>query len=175
MEAFAEEGLDTPSLDAISARAGYTRGAFYVHFKDRDDLVAAVMERVIGQLLELFVATGGTTLDLHRTIRGFATAVADGSFPVQSAVLSHQLMQACARSPYLRERYASLLRGAMHRVADVARAGQQENDVRNDVDPERLGELLVAIVLGVQTLTELELSVDAVGAGEVLVTAFRSK
>src|SRR5258708_36557590 len=45
LEVFSAEGLDTPSLDAICARAGCTRGAFYVHFKDRDDLVAAAMER----------------------------------------------------------------------------------------------------------------------------------
>ena len=35
---FAEHGFDAPSLDAICARAGYTRGAFYVHFRDRSDL-----------------------------------------------------------------------------------------------------------------------------------------
>ncbi|MBM4360960.1 MAG: TetR family transcriptional regulator, partial [Deltaproteobacteria bacterium] len=36
MAAFASEGLDAPSLDSICERAGYTRGAFYVHFKDRN-------------------------------------------------------------------------------------------------------------------------------------------
>ena len=45
IEAFAEQGLDGPSLDDICARAGYTRGAFYVQFKDRDDLIVAVTER----------------------------------------------------------------------------------------------------------------------------------
>ena len=34
LKLFHEEGFDGPSLDAICARAGYTRGAFYVHFKD---------------------------------------------------------------------------------------------------------------------------------------------
>src|SRR4051812_40727719 len=43
---FAEQGLDGPSLDAICERAGFTRGAFYVHFRDRDELLQAVMERV---------------------------------------------------------------------------------------------------------------------------------
>ena len=41
MDAFSEEGVDLPSLDAICARAGFTRGAFYVHFKDREDFFAA--------------------------------------------------------------------------------------------------------------------------------------
>src|SRR5688500_7521180 len=55
---FAEHGLDTPSLDAICARAGYTRGAFYVHFKDRDDLIAAVMEHVTSAFIDAMIATG---------------------------------------------------------------------------------------------------------------------
>ncbi len=169
-EAFAEEGLEAPSLDAICARAGYTRGAFYVHFRDRDDLVAAVMERVTEAQLNLFVQSAGAG-DLRRTIEGFARAVAEGGFPLRTAVLSHQLMQACARSPLLKERYATLLRGAMRRVADVACRGQGEGSVRSDIDAERLGELLVAIVLGVQTLYELDVSVDAPGAARVLTTA----
>ena len=38
-----EHGWETPSLDAICARAGYTRGAFYVHFQDRDEFETAVL------------------------------------------------------------------------------------------------------------------------------------
>ncbi|MGH7328029.1 MAG: TetR family transcriptional regulator, partial [Polyangiaceae bacterium] len=44
---FAEKGVDGPSLDGICARAGFTRGAFYVHFRDRDDLLVAVVDRVL--------------------------------------------------------------------------------------------------------------------------------
>ena len=49
---FAAHGVDAPSLDAICARAGYTRGAFYVHFRDREELMVAVVERVMGGFLE---------------------------------------------------------------------------------------------------------------------------
>ena len=45
-----EHGLDTPSLDAICARAGYTRGAFYVHFKDRDDFLVAVTDWALSSI-----------------------------------------------------------------------------------------------------------------------------
>lgn len=167
IEAFAAEGLEAPSLDAICARAGYTRGAFYVHFRDRDELIAAVMERVIEALLGLFLQSAGTG-DLRRTIDGFATAVAQDGFPLPSAVMSHQLMQACVRSPLLKDRYATLIRGAMRRVSEVARRGQADGSVRTDIEAERVGELLIAIVLGLQTLSELEVEVDAPGAAGVL-------
>src|SRR6266545_6764537 len=62
---FSERGLSAPSLDAICARAGYTRGAFYVHFADRDELIAAVMEKVTGVLLDALIATGDAAMDLE--------------------------------------------------------------------------------------------------------------
>ena len=44
---FQEQGLDAPSLDAICEAAGKTRGAFYVHFEDREAFQVAVMERIL--------------------------------------------------------------------------------------------------------------------------------
>src|SRR5437762_11352292 len=55
MAAFGAEGLDA-SLDGICARAGYTRGAFYVHFRDRDDFLVAIMDRVGEEFLAALFA-----------------------------------------------------------------------------------------------------------------------
>src|SRR5688572_24827364 len=55
---FIEHGPSAPSLDAICDRAGYTRGAFYVHFKDREDLLVAVMDRVLGDLVRAVGVAG---------------------------------------------------------------------------------------------------------------------
>src|SRR5262249_622232 len=75
LEAFAAEGLDAPSLDAICARAGFTRGGFYVHFKDRDDFLVAVMEDVLGRFLDAVIATGDEAHDLGHTIERFTGAL----------------------------------------------------------------------------------------------------
>src|SRR4249920_604423 len=76
MAAFTEKGVDLPSLDAICARAGYTRGAFYVHFRDRADLLVAVVEHAMTAFMDTVIATGGAGHDLERTIDRFAAAVA---------------------------------------------------------------------------------------------------
>src|SRR5678816_2963257 len=73
--AFREEGLDAPSLDSICARAGYTRGAFYVHFKDRDDFLIAVMSNVVQGFMDAIIATGDAAMDLQKTIDTFVGAV----------------------------------------------------------------------------------------------------
>lgn len=174
IEAFAEEGLEAPSLDAICERAGYTRGAFYVHFRDRDDLVIAVMERVTGVLLDTLIATGDAALDLERTVRTFADAVAAGAYPVPGSVRSHQILQACARSETIRERYVQTLGEAVRRVTHVIRRGQEAGSVRCDLDPAQTANLLIALVLSVQTLREVDYPFDVKAACDTLLSMVRA-
>lgn len=42
---FAAKGVSAVTLEAISCRAGVTRGAFYWHFKDKSELLTAIHER----------------------------------------------------------------------------------------------------------------------------------
>jgi len=73
---FAEKGLDLPSLDAICARAGFTRGAFYVHFRDREELLGAVMERVLDAVLDAVMGTEGAANDLETIVARYVTVAA---------------------------------------------------------------------------------------------------
>jgi TetR/AcrR family transcriptional regulator, transcriptional repressor for nem operon len=171
---FAEHGLEAPSLDAICARAGYTRGAFYVHFKDRDELIAAVMQRLIGAFLDAMIATGDAGADLERTVTMFAEAVENGAFPFQASVRSSHVLEACARAPIVRDRYVALLGEAMRRVSEAAREGQSAGSIRSDVDPAQLGTLLVGLVLAVQTLRELDFPLDVTAAAKTMLKLVQS-
>lgn len=166
---FAEQGLEAPSLDAICARAGYTRGAFYVHFRDRDELIAAVMERVLHRLLDALIATGDAALDLERTVRAFAAAHASGLFPGHTTVTAWQFMQACARSPALRQRYVALLGEAVQRVGHAARKAQDAGTARSGVDPKQIGLVLVGLVIGAETLSDLGLEYDVMRAADAVL------
>lgn len=161
MELFAEEGLTKPSLDAICARAGFTRGAFYVHFATRDELIAAVVEKATGELIDAMIATGGGAPDLEGIVRTFAAAVRSGGFPSVGRVRGHQIMEACLRSPTLRAKYLELLVRARDRLSEVVRRGQSEATLRQDVEPSAIAQLLLALVLGVQTASELGAPYDA--------------
>jgi AcrR family transcriptional regulator len=156
IQAFSEEGLDAPSLDSICARAGYTRGAFYVHFKDRDDFLIAVMSHALEGFIDAMVATGDAALDLQKTIEAFVGAVRGGVFPIKGGVQFHQLMAAVARSARIRERYVRVLQLAVRKVATAIREGQGAGTVRTDVDPSSIALLLVAITLGAQAAIEAE-------------------
>ena len=163
---FVEQGLDRPSLDAICARAGFTRGAFYVHFRTRDELIAAVVESAMGGFIDAMIKTGEAGADLGTIVRTFAAVLRGGPLPFVGQVRGHQIMEACLRSPTLRQKYNELLAHARERLCDTVRRGQDAGTVRGDVDPHATAQLLLALVLGAHTASEIGAPYDADRVGE---------
>lgn len=170
---FAEQGLTKPSLDAICERAGYTRGAFYVHFKTRDDLIVAVMESVMGGFIEGIIAAGEAGADLAMIVRTFTHAVQLGSFPIPGGVRVHHVLEACARSERLRLKYLELLAQARTRVADTVARGQATGAIRADVPPDFVAQLLLVAVMGVEVAEELRVPHDATAVGELVLSLLK--
>ncbi len=56
---FAEHGLAASKVEHITARAGVSKGAFYLHFESKDDCWR--------QIIEGFVAKLANCLELSRT------------------------------------------------------------------------------------------------------------
>src|SRR6266404_4262302 len=167
---FVAHGIDTPSLDAICARAGYTRGAFYVHFRDREALMAAVVERVMGGFLEAIIARGEAAHELEHTIARFADAVAhtirgarsEGALvlPLPESVPFARILEAVTRRPELRASFRALLERAVAGIAEVTSHGQRAGSVRDDVEAPQVGALLVLIALGVLVALDTGMALD---------------
>lgn len=170
IELVGTQGLDTPSLDAICARARRTRGAFYVHFRDRDDFLVAIMDHVGREFLDAVLAADASDL---ATIAGrFLQAVAQGQYPLmkRGGVRPHQLLDACARSPVIRARYVALVQESITRVAAAIAADQTSQRLRADVDATRLAAIILAAVIGAQTMMELRVPFDPLPAARVMLT-----
>jgi AcrR family transcriptional regulator len=149
MEAFTEEGVDLPSLDAICARAGFTRGAFYVHFKDRDDFFSAVVDQALRDFIDWVIANGDAQGGLTGVIDRFFTVLTEGQKLTNPSKL---LMQIAARGVQrgadVDAPYRVLIRGAIERLAIVSQQGQEQGLIKRDLDPDQLGLLLVASAVG---------------------------
>jgi len=169
LDLFASKGLDV-SLDEVCARAGYTRGAFYVHFKNRDELLAAAMEQVGRGSLDAALGDAGR-VDLGAVMRRFGEGLASGEHPVsrRGKVRPFQLLDACARSPEIRERYVALVDEGVGRIAEVLAAHQKSGAVRPDVDPRGVATLLEAMVIGMEILHDVEAPLDLEGCAAALL------
>lgn len=161
IELMSEQGLDGPSLDAICERAGRTRGAFYVHFEDRDDFIVAVMEAAGPPILDELFATESAA-ELPKLFARFVASFADGSYPLapRGGIRPHQLIDACVRSDRVRTRYVALIGDAIDRLCDGIGDAQSGGLLRTDVDARAVATLLLAAIIGGQTMSELDVPYD---------------
>jgi TetR/AcrR family transcriptional regulator, transcriptional repressor for nem operon len=171
-----KHGLEAP-LDAICARAGFTRGAFYVHFRDRDDFVVAVMEHVLGKFLALVGAMSFEQGGIENAIRFFMSAAdaRDAAVHGGAQIRFHHLMEACRRSPKIKKRYGALVKDAQDRITAGTQRDQASKKLRRDVDAQKTTAVLTAIALGITSMIELDLPVNATEIGETLLALLAPK
>ena len=180
MRLFRDQGIDGPSLDAICSEAGYTRGAFYGHFRDRDDFLVAVMKEVGEPIVATLTGANAEESDgeggsLASIAARFMAAFADGSYPLapQGGIRPHQLFAACARSPALREHYVALVGEATERLAVAIRSDQERGFLRADIDADALASGLLVLVVGGQSLAEIDSPIDLGSTTGALLTMLR--
>ncbi len=158
VDAFRDDGVDGASLDAICARAGFTRGAFYVHFGDREALVVAVVEAIVSRWTAQVVVSADAGGDLDRSVAGFAREVgALGSGDLRL------VLEAAHRHVAVRQRFLELAKGAEALLASQLRAAQVAGRASAELDAEASGAGLVALAIGLVALTEL----GATGSNQV--------
>jgi AcrR family transcriptional regulator len=78
-EIAAERGYEGTSIGAVSAKCGLPASSIYWHFKDKDDLIAAVIERSFGNWLKVWQLPDDLVARdrLMEVAVGTATAVLD--------------------------------------------------------------------------------------------------
>ncbi|MGD8353964.1 MAG: TetR/AcrR family transcriptional regulator [Pseudomonadota bacterium] len=49
---FAEKGIDLTTIDDITQRADLAKGTFYYHFSDKNDVIAELIRKIMGNLVQ---------------------------------------------------------------------------------------------------------------------------
>ena len=175
MTLFPEKGLDV-SLDELCAHAGYTRGAFYVHFSNRDELTLEVMTRVGQRMMDTLLGSAGEDRreDLFTVAARFVPALFNGDYPLtrHGGMRPFQLLDACARSEEIHRRYLALAQESIDRLAINVRESQQKGQIREDLDARMLSTLIVALVIGIHTMYDLDFPVDFQAGLSTFMTLF---
>jgi AcrR family transcriptional regulator len=160
---FSEEGVDIPSLDAICARAGFTRGAFYVHFKDREDFLGAVVDQLLTDFVNTVISAGDTQGGLPGIIKRFPELAKLGVLPFSDR--QRLLMQLVSRGTHKsggveEPRYKALIEEAVRRLAAAAAEGQTQGRVKRELSPHDTGVVLVAAAVGFIALLDAGFTTD---------------
>ncbi|HEX9695394.1 MAG TPA: TetR/AcrR family transcriptional regulator [Actinomycetota bacterium] len=167
-----EHGGVVPNIDSICARAGYTRGAFYVYFKSRGDFVVQLLDWVTGDIFQAIfrdAAENGT--DLRGVVTRFTQALAKREWPdvtdIRSAYMS--VIAGLRESDAVRQRHANLMTAAEAQIATAIRNEQDAGRVQASRDPDHVARITLLVAIGLIVWDDVGMPIDPVAIGEHLL------
>jgi AcrR family transcriptional regulator len=142
-ELFIKVGVDAVSLEEVAETAGYSRGAFYSNFANKDELVVAVLDteiqRGLRELSDLY-ARDLPPMERLALIRSVYTASAD----MDDCVFWMGARLYAIRNPAVRPRVAEIFRSHDAAVAGFVRRTFKELGKEPPASPEVLAVGLMA-------------------------------
>lgn len=142
---FAEKGYSGASIEQISDAAGLSRGAFYAHFEDKNELFLAVLDDMVGQIQQ-FAADIGPHAGPESLLRAMTgvnvghSRVDPAWFQLYSEFRSHAL-----RDPATRARLAKHYRRLRGVIAKVIEAQFDALGIEPPMSAADLAALVLAI------------------------------
>lgn len=148
-QTFVENGYAGTSMSAIAARVGGSKGTLYNHFKSKEELFVAVVERKCQQIQSLLNEAeieGGGELRAALTKFGerFLALVLNGE-----SVATYRLVTGeCVRFPELgRAFYSSGVQENQRKLAEFFEHAKQLAQLRNDTDASVAAEQFIDLCL----------------------------
>jgi AcrR family transcriptional regulator len=140
---FEDRGIGGASIEAITEAAGFTRGAFYSNFADKDELVIAMLadhvEQSLRRNLEL-LAEHHDPIDFVAALRAVDRSQQD---PLgRSPMLHMELILYAARAKEHRPELAERLRARREVIAEIIATTNKEPGATVYVDPSWAATLL---------------------------------
>lgn len=160
-ELFLRDGYATTSLEKVADAAGYSKGAVYSNFRNKDELCLAVLDRIhdeqAAMLAEMF--SGATSLE--RRLDAFQAWAERSIGDPQWTSLEVEFATNAHRDPRLRDQLASRDRTIRDMLARLVESNAEDFDVGLPMPAEDLATafLSLGIGLGVQRAIDPEIRV----------------
>jgi AcrR family transcriptional regulator len=143
----AETGFRTLTIDDVCARAGLSKGAFYVHFASKQELLYAMLDQEIAQVNDLLDVLAAGSLSELEKVRAFVRTMVQRARDPAEVALRAELWSQVGVDERLRERIAETVRARRVRLAGFATTGAQTGELV-EVPANAFGAVLVALVDG---------------------------
>jgi AcrR family transcriptional regulator len=141
-EVFVEKGIGAASVEEIAARAGYTRGAVYANFADKDALFAAVLEARLARRTDEIVAMAEKARSPLELIARLRTEAASDRDTARWFVLYNEFWLQAVRDPDARARLVAYERAERAQLERAVR-WQYEQAKVTPTFPVELAALVV--------------------------------
>jgi AcrR family transcriptional regulator len=141
-----ERGPRGFSLAAVARHLGLVPSALYRHFRNKEEIIEAVLEFAGARLLANARAAEQESPDALEQLQSIALLHA--RFIRENHAIPHIVFSEvlAAGHPERKAQLARLVRAYLEAIADIVRRGQRDGVIRTDVDPASAAVLLLGLV-----------------------------
>ncbi|MEN6450959.1 MAG: TetR/AcrR family transcriptional regulator [Thermoguttaceae bacterium] len=147
MSIVASHGLRRLSLAAVARRVGLVPSGIYRHFKNKEELLVAVVDRVEERLLANVEAARQESDDpleqLRSVVMRHVRFIREGR-AVPRIIFADDVHESSAKR---RQRVLKTFNHYATAVGDIVRAAQAQGRIRQDFDPQTLVMMLFGIIV----------------------------
>jgi AcrR family transcriptional regulator len=164
-QVFAERGFHGTSLDEVAAVAGFTKGAVYSNFKNKEDLFLALIEAAYAREMAALKETlEASEIPPDARLGDFVGLIRTqfDQMPDNWGTLNLEFSLYALRNPAARERLNELQRADIRGVADIIASQQAHLGVDAEAWAENAARIITALFRGIGLMQALE--PEAVGA-----------
>jgi AcrR family transcriptional regulator len=149
---FAANGFQATGMADVIAASGLSAGAVYRYFRSKDELIAAIVDRVLGQAAERFESLleedhAPELADAVATAVDLVASVAERG-PVDMTRVAVQAWAEALRNPAVAVVAGQAYTTMRSYFVEVARRAQHAGRLPADADPAPVGAALFSMVLG---------------------------
>ena len=157
-QVFADRGFHGATLDEVASVAGFTKGAVYSNFKNKDDLFIALLEDRYSSGSDSLRAFLADTQLPHvgADFVGLITDELDDTTSEFWGPLYLEFVVYAMRNPSAREKLAELERRDVASVAAIIRAERAKHRLPDQHPAEHAARFVVALMRGVSTMRLIE-------------------
>jgi AcrR family transcriptional regulator len=150
---FAEKGYEGTSFSDLMEASGLTKGAIYFHFPSKEALALAAFGDQQERWVEVVSGAAGPSMSAVDQLQAMLGAACDFSETEASARCVSRLCFELGEDLRLRPALIPYLSVWEELIASIVRRGQQEGDIRGDVDAHAVGRVSLAAWIGVNDVS----------------------
>src|SRR5437773_473030 len=154
---FAKKGYAATTVEDITEAADVGKGTFFNYFPSKEHLLLGFAEMQLSKLQLIVREILKSSRPMRESLRGLVHRMTEA--PIQNPAVVRALLQAHLSSQVVREEMFRLHRAHQKLIGGMLRYGQQCGEIRRDLDPEEIAQVLRQTIFG--TLLFWSLAGDA--------------
>jgi AcrR family transcriptional regulator len=152
VEVFTEKGFDDARMDDIAVKTGLSKGTLYLYFKNKDDLIMAILDRIFQQEFSKLESLDQEELGAVEEIRDFTRLMASEiSALLRLIPIIYQFLALAFRNRYVQHALQRYLNLYMNYLIPIIQRGVDSGEFRA-VDPHDVAIAIGAIIEGTSLL-----------------------